>query len=214
MDAKFIRTAKVLAGWTKTHPSIPPRPLDANTTDLGNGCCCCCCFKGGALPELLMVLTRDGERVAPVVAAADGGGLIEAVAMMKLLLDGWSELTGIGRCCGADVLVAVVGADDLEDDQDHHDAVADTDGGDCVFCSPPMSRLLSCLIGCRRVPVVDNSLVPVVSMSVVKSKVPIKRKMMLRFSTGEGAGAKSIFDEHVKGQFESTDPSDFMYFRF
>jgi hypothetical protein len=50
-----------------------------------------------------MVLTRDGERVAPVVAAVDGGGLIEAVAIMKLL-DRWSELTEIGRCCSAEVV--------------------------------------------------------------------------------------------------------------
>jgi hypothetical protein len=150
MDAKFIRTAKVLAGWTKTHPSIPPSPLDANTTDLGNGCCCCG-IDGVAFwaDELLEVLARDGDRVAPADDAAGEGGLIAAVAMMMMgALDGRSELTEYGLCCGADG-TAVFTPEDLvvADDHDHH-----ADGKVCEFCSRPISRLLVSLAGYRRVP--------------------------------------------------------------
>jgi hypothetical protein len=82
MDAKFIRTASVLAGWTSTHPSIPPSPLDANTTDLGSGCCCC-----SAIGDL--VGARDGA-TPPTGVDAGEGGLMAAVAMMLMMgaLDG------------------------------------------------------------------------------------------------------------------------------
>ena len=36
-DAKLDRTAIVLKGWTMTHPTHPPSPDEAKTTDCGNG---------------------------------------------------------------------------------------------------------------------------------------------------------------------------------
>jgi hypothetical protein len=79
MLARFIRTANVLAGWTSTHPSTPPRPDVANATDIG-------VFEGLWLPWVAMLAAPTTPVDDGITAAADGGGFMAVVAMMMLLL--------------------------------------------------------------------------------------------------------------------------------